>query len=76
MLGRSLKLGGLGIGAGLIGATGLTQLVSSLLFGVSHTDPATFAVVAALLTVVLLAASYVPAYRATKVDPMIALRYE
>jgi predicted permease len=76
VLSRSLKLGGLGIGAGLIGALALTQLVSSMLYGVSHTDAATFAFVAALLTVVLLAASYVPAYRATKVDPMIALRYE
>jgi putative ABC transport system permease protein len=65
-----------GLGVGLLAAIGLTRLMSSMLFGVSPTDPVTLLGVAALLALVALAACYVPAYRATQVDPITALRYE
>jgi predicted permease len=76
VVGRGARLTGIGAGFGLAVALCLTHLMKSLLYGVSSMDPLTFVSVVILLIVVGLLASYVPARRATRVDPMVALRYE
>jgi putative ABC transport system permease protein len=76
MLGEGVALSGIGVACGLIAAALLTRLLSGLLFGISATDPVTFAAVSALLVAVAALASYLPARRAAAVDPLIALRTE
>jgi predicted permease len=76
VIGEGTRLASIGIAVGMAAALALTQLMRSLLFGVSAVDPVTFAAVAGLLALVATAACCIPAMRATRTDPMVALRYE
>jgi putative ABC transport system permease protein len=76
VIGQALIVGVIGTAIGLGAAYGLTRVMTTLLFGVSPTDPITFALVSLFLMSVSLLASYLPARRATRIDPIFALRYE
>jgi len=76
VLSRGMKMAMAGVAIGLVAAFGLTRLMSSMLFGVRPTDPLTFTAIASVLLLVALLATYLPARRATKVDPLTALRSE
>src|SRR5262249_10356028 len=76
ILGQGLLTTAIGVGCGIIGALGLTRVIESLLFGITPTDPVTFAAVTALVAAVSTLACFLPARRATHADPMNALRQE
>ena len=76
VVGQALRMGAAGLAIGLVGALLVTRVLDRLLFGVSAADPLTFAGVCAALVAVLLLAAYLPARRATRVDPIVALRTE
>jgi ABC-type antimicrobial peptide transport system permease subunit len=76
VLAQGFGMAAIGVSAGLIGAFGLSRVMASLLYGVRATDLLTFGGVAVLLSLVALAACYIPAIRAMRVDPLEALRYE
>jgi ABC-type antimicrobial peptide transport system permease subunit len=76
VLGHGVRLSLVGLAVGLVAAAGLTRLMTRILYGVNATDPLTFAVVILVLTVVALTACYIPAARAMRVDPIVALKCE
>jgi len=73
---QGVKFASIGVSVGLAGAFALSRFLTSLLYGVCPNDPVTYTIVALLLVAAALLASYIPSRRATKVDPMVALRYE
>jgi len=76
VIGQGMKLALAGLAIGLAGALALTRLMKTLLFGVSATDPLTFGSIALLLALVALLACWIPAHRATRVNPIVALRHD
>jgi putative ABC transport system permease protein len=76
VVGEGTQLAAIGIGIGLVLAFPLMRIISRLLFGVNAADPLTFAVTSSVILLVALAASYLPALKAIKVDPLVALRHE